>query len=258
MLDIILRRPLSASPQLGHTAAVVRVLSSKLASPGIREKKRIHFNEQVEQCISLEMGGDDDEDSDPYAPSDYDETDSDNSAVMIAKTDSKGKLPLIFTRRRATPQEILSGDCKMIAILPSTTLRYREHTNGCKSAPSPPPGTLRPPKPSSQILLWNELEESDLEEDDADMGLQFPSAFANRNGSVAITQERLQNLPTSALPSSLNGDPPGIPLRMFMGSEEVKDKVVSKGLFDKVANAASTAKDIAYVIWNFSWRMVVR
>ena len=89
---------------------------------GIREKKRIHFNEQVEQFISLEMGGDDDEDSDSYAPSDYDETDLDDGSVMIAKPDSEEKLPLIFTGRRATPQVIISGDYKTIAILLSTTL----------------------------------------------------------------------------------------------------------------------------------------
>lgn len=201
------------------------------------------------------MGGDDDEDSDPYASSDFDETDSDDRAVMIAKTDSKGKLPLIFTGRRATPQAILSGDCKMIAILPSTTLRYREHTNGYISTPSLPPGTLRPSKPSGQILLRDELGESESEEDNADMGLQFPLAFANRNDSVAVTQSRFQNLPTSAPSSSLNGDPPGIPLRMFMGSEEAKDNVVPKGLFEKAANTASIAKD---VIWNFSWRRAIR
>jgi hypothetical protein len=258
MLDIILQRPHSVSPQLGHTAAVVRVLPSKLTSSGIREKKRIHFNEQVEQFISLEMGGDDDEDSDPYAPSDYDETDSDDGAVMMAKTNSKGNSPLICNGRRVTPQAILSGDCKTIAILPSTTLRFGEHTNGCKSTPPLPPGTLRPSKPSSQIFLREELGESDLEEADAVMGPQFSSAFANRKDSIAVTQERLQNLPRSAPSSSLNGDPPGIPLRMFMGSEEVKDKVVSKGLFEKVVNTASTAKDIAYVIWDFSWRTVIR
>jgi hypothetical protein len=256
MSEIILRRSLSASLLLKQAAVAVRVLSSGLASPGIGEKKRIHFNEQVEQCIALEMKGDDDEEPDSYVVHDSDDSDSDGGAVMMGRTNSKRKLSLMPSRR-ATPQASFSGDNKTIAMLPSTTLKYGESpetatehgsdfSNSCKLSPSPPQGT---PRPSSPILLGD-----DFEEDDAHADRQPPSAFANRKDSIPVTQEQFQNLHTSRSVLSLNGDPPGTPLCMFMPYEEDEDEVVSESLFEKVVDTINAARDIAYVIRNLGWR----
>jgi hypothetical protein len=249
--EIILQRSLSTSLLLKQAA--VRVLSSGLTSPSIGEKKRIHFNEQVKQCIALEMKGDDDEEPDSYDTHDSDDSDSDDGAVMMMRTNSKRKLPLTSSKR-VTPQVSFSGDNKTIAMLPSTTLKYREspetvmeHNSGfwhsCKLYPS------LPPRPSSPILLGDSFEE-----DDAHMDWQPPSAFANLRDSIAVTQEQLQNLHTSRPFPSLNGDPLGTPLCMFMPYEEDEDEVVLESLFEKVVDTINAAKDITYVIWNLGWR----
>jgi hypothetical protein len=255
MSEIILQRSLSASSLLKQAVVAVRVLSSGLASPDIGEEKHIHFNEQVEQCISLETKGDDEE-PDSCAIHDYDDSDLDDGAAMMTQTNSKRKLPLMSSRR-ATPQASFSGDSKTIAMLPSTTLKYRESPetamehdsgfwNSCKLSPSPLQGTSRPPSP---ILLRD-----DFEEDNAHIDRQPPSAFANRKDTVAVTNEQFQDSHTSRSFSSLNGDPPRTPLCMFMPYEEGEDEVVSEGLFEKAVDMINAAKDIAYVIRNASWR----
>lgn len=96
-----------------------------------------------------------------------------------------------------------------------------------------------------------------LGDDGADMDWQPPSAFTNRKDSMAVSQERLQNLHTTRLSSCLNGDPSDMrrtPSGMFLPYEEDEDDVVTEGLFGKVVDAVNTAKDIAYVIWNVGWR----
>lgn len=239
------------------------ISSSGLASPGTGEKKHIHFNEQVEQCIALDMKGDDDEEPDSYAIHDYD-SDSDDGAIMMKRSNSKRRLPPLHSKR-TTPRQSFTAESKTIAMLPSTTLKYRADTpeppetamkhsngiwNGTKLSPSPSQETLRPSKPSTRMLL------GDDEEDD-DMDWQPTSAFANRKDSVSVTQERFQSLHTSGSSSSLTGEPSGMrrtPSGMFMPYEEDEDDVVSEGLFGKVVDTVNTAKDIAHVIWNVGWR----
>ncbi|KAG4427491.1 hypothetical protein IFR05_017026 [Cadophora sp. M221] len=246
-----------------NTSMLSSISSSGLASPGTGEKKHIHFNEQVEQCIALDMKGDDDEEPDSYAIHDYD-SDSDDGAIMMKRSNSKRRLPPLHSKR-TTPRQSFTAESKTIAMLPSTTLKYRADTpeppetamkhsngiwNGTKLSPSPSQETLRPSKPSTRLLL------GDDEEDD-DMDWQPTSAFANRKDSVSVTQERFQSLQTSGSSSSLTGEPSGMrrtPSGMFMPYEEDEDDVVSEGLFGKVVDTVNTAKDIAHVIWNVGWR----
>ncbi|PVH72609.1 hypothetical protein DL98DRAFT_609942 [Cadophora sp. DSE1049] len=216
------------------------VSPSGLASPSTGEEKHIHFNEQVEQYIALEIEGDEDEEPDSYAIHDSDDSDSDDGAIMMMRTDPKWKLPLMSSRK-ATPRASFSAGSKSIEMLPSTTLNDREDSksfwNSGKLSPSPSQETLR----------------DGLGDDDADMDWQPPSAFANPKDGMAVTQERLQNLHTSRLSSCLNGDPLGMrrtPSGMFMPDEEDEDDMVTEGLFGKLVDMVNTAKDIAYVIWN--------
>ncbi len=253
-----------------HPSYLSSISSSGYASPGNGEKKHIHFNEQVEQCIALEMKGDEEEE--PYPINDDYDSDSDDGAIMMKRSNSKRKLPPLHSKR-ATPRASFSAESKTIAMLPSTTLKYRADTpeppetamkhsngfwNGSKLSPSPSQETLRPSKPSTRMLL------GDDEEDDEDMDWQPPSAFANRKDSVSVTQERFQTLNTSGSSSSLSGagspsggEPSGMrrtPSGMFMPCEEDEDDAVSEGLFGKVVDTVNTAKDIAHVIWNVGWR----
>lgn len=247
-----------------NTSMLSSITSSGLASPGTGEKKHIHFNEQVEQCIALEMKGDEDEEHDSYAIHNYDDSDSDDGGIMMKRSNSKRKLPPLHSKK-PTPRQSFSAESKTIAMLPSTTLKYRADTpeppetamkhssgiwNGSKLSPSPSQETLRPSKPSSRMLLGDD-------EDDDDLDWQPPSAFANRKDSVSVTQDRFQSLQTSGSSSSLTGEPVGMrrtPSGMFMPYEEDEDDVVSEGLFGKVVDTVNTAKDIAHVIWNVGWR----
>ncbi len=247
-----------------NTSMLSSITSSGLASPGTGEKKHIHFNEQVEQCIALEMKGDEDEEHNSYAVHNYDDSDSDDGGIMMKRSNSKRKLPPLHSKK-STPRQSFSTESKTIAMLPSTTLKYRADTpeppetamkhssgiwNGSKLSPSPSQETLRPSKPSTRMLLGDD-------EDDDDLDWQPPSAFANRKDSVSVTQDRFQSLQTSGSSSSLTGEPAGMrrtPSGMFMPYEEDEDDVVSEGLFGKVVDTVNTAKDIAHVIWNVGWR----
>ncbi|PVH67782.1 hypothetical protein DL98DRAFT_637214 [Cadophora sp. DSE1049] len=238
-----------------HPSLLPSVLPSGLASPSTGEEKHIHFNEQVEQYIALEVKGDEDEEPDSYAIHDSDDSDSDDGAITMRRADPKWKLPLMSSRK-ATPRASFSAGSKAIEMLPSTTLKDREDT-------SEPPETAV--KHSNSFWNSGKLSPSPSQEtlrdasgdDDADMDWQPPSVFANRNDNMAVTPERLQNRHTSRLSSCLNGDPSGMRRTlsgMFMPYEEDEDDVVTEGLFGKVVDTVNTAKDIAYVIWNVGWR----
>jgi hypothetical protein len=257
--------PISFSARRGSRdgpSMLSSISSSGIASPGSNDRKHIHFNEQVEQCIALDMKGDDDDEPEPRSLYD-DDSDSDDGAIMMKRSDSHRKLPPLH--RSTTPRPSLSTDNKTIAMLPSTTLKYREDTpeppetamkhssviwNGGKLSPSPSQETLRPSKPSTRILLGDDDEDDDLD-------WQPQNSFMNRKDSMSVTQDRLNNIQGSGSSSSLNGEPSGMrrtPSGMFMPYEEDEDDVVSEGLFGKVVDTVNTAKDIAHVIWNVGWR----
>jgi hypothetical protein len=241
------------------------ISSSGLASPGAGEKKHIHFNEQVEQCIALEMKGDEDDDHDSYPVHEYDDSDSDDGGIMMKRSNSKRRYPPLH-KNRSTARPNFSAESKTIAMLPSTTLKYRadtpdppetamKHSNGIwlgsKLSQSPSQETLRPSKPSSRILL------GDDEDEDADMDWQPANTFSSRKDGMDATQEHFQGLHPSSSSSSLNAEPSGMrrtPSGMFMPYEEDEDDAVSEGLFGKVVDTVNTAKDIAHVIWNVGWR----
>ncbi|KAH8674676.1 hypothetical protein BGZ60DRAFT_372780 [Tricladium varicosporioides] len=257
--------PFSSIRISGENTNTLSSITSSGLSSRAGEKKHIHFNEQVEQCIALEIKGDDDDEPDAYAIHDYEDSDSDDGGIMMKRSNSKRKLPPLHSKR-TTPRPSFTSENKTIAMLPSTTLKYREDTpepqetamkhsngfwNGSKLSPSPSQETLRPSKPSSRMLL------GDDEDDDEDLDWQPPNAFANRKDSIPATQERFANLHKSGSSSSLTGEPSGMrrtPSGMFMPYEEDEDDAVSEGLFGKVVDTVNTAKDIAHVIWNVGWR----
>lgn len=202
----------SETPSLLHS-----VLSSGFEPTGTGEEKHIHFNEQVEQCIALEMTDDEDEEIGSYTTSD--DRDSDDGAIMIK---SKSKLPSTG-RRQALPRTSFGADSKTIVTLPSTTLKYREdeprspetsvkHSNGWWNGREL--STVPPPNPLS---LSTRISIESWEDGGTDMDWQ---------------------------PPSLNGDASDI----FIPYEDEED-TVSEGLFRKVVDVVNTAKDIAYLIW---------
>jgi hypothetical protein len=157
------------------------VVSSGLASLGTGQGKHIHFNELVEQCISLEMKGGEDKEPDPYAIQNYDSSDSDHGAIMMKRTYSKWGLPLISSRQGKPANS--SADSKTIAVLPSTTLKC-----GGKALP-----------PLETAVKHNNG--------------QLLSVITSFKESMIVTRERLQNLHTSGSSSSLNSCLSGMPTK---------------------------------------------
>jgi hypothetical protein len=82
-------REVGRSAGLATSDCVTFPSFSRLAYPSTEEEKHIRFDSQVKQCIALEMKSDGDEESDSYAIQDYDNSDSDDEAVMIDKSNPK-------------------------------------------------------------------------------------------------------------------------------------------------------------------------
>ncbi|KAI9824216.1 MAG: hypothetical protein M1832_002023 [Thelocarpon impressellum] len=238
------------------TSALPSASSSGLQTPSTGEKRHIHFNDKVEQCIAVDVkDGDDDDDDDGHYPAidDGDDQSSDDGVVMMKRSSSKARLS-----KRSTPRNSFSGDGKTIAMLPSTTLKYREDalddaaSEGgrlgrswtSRLSPSPSQETLRPSKPSANFLI-------DDEDDDEDMSWEPSRAFAARPGSHLDPREPLADAPRHG---EHGGGLRRTPSGMFMPYEEDEDDVVAAGLFGRVVDTVNTAKDIAHVIWNVGWR----
>lgn len=98
---------------------------SIFASPRAAEEKHLQFDEQVKQCIALEMKGDEDEGLDSYNNLDDNDSNLDDRAGIMRRTHSKRGLPFALSR-----QSIPAGACCAksitIAMLPSATLKNRE------------------------------------------------------------------------------------------------------------------------------------
>ncbi|KAL2819874.1 hypothetical protein BDW59DRAFT_151232 [Aspergillus cavernicola] len=210
---------------------------SGAGSPG--ERRHIHFNKEVLQCIAveakeeeewLEFGG---------------ESSWDDSYVV------KPALPSGIT----TPRGSFNGDNnKTIAPLPSTTLKYRGDT------PEPqPPSTLSRwswaryfSGPSSYSSLVETLRQSQ------------PSSSATASGVGEIASDFDWNSPQDADESSRSwfvdsaeDDEAAQNFYLaslgFMPSEdETPSNTVV--LIDRMMDTVNTAKDIAHVIWNVGWR----
>jgi hypothetical protein len=158
------------------------VFSSGLASLGTGEEKHIHFNERVQQYISLEMNGVGDEEPDSYGSHDYDDSDSGDGVIIMKRTNSQWRLPLISMIQGAHWAST-SADSKTIAMLPPTTLKCGE-----KALP-----------PLEIAVMHNNG--------------QPVSAVASSKESVAVTRDRLQNLHIPGSSSSLNSCLSGMPTK---------------------------------------------
>ncbi|CAK7232790.1 protein phosphatase regulator [Sporothrix bragantina] len=158
----------------GPSSMLPSTSSSGIVSPST-ERRHIHFNEQVEQCIAVEIKGDDDDDSTMAARYNYD-SDSDDGAIMMKRTTSKPRMQ----RRRSSHAH--PNESKTIAMLPSTTLKYREDTPDLPGtgstgsamkhsyrspilSPSSSQETLRPSKTSGKFFHEDDDDEDEDEEE---------------------------------------------------------------------------------------------
>ncbi|KAJ3516734.1 hypothetical protein NM208_g14803 [Fusarium decemcellulare] len=241
--------PFSSRRLSGDSSSVApSTESSGITSPN-SERKHIHFNEQVEQCIAVEAKGDDEEedvDTDRYG----DDSDSDGG-VMMKRMRSK-KRPL--SRRKTLKASSAEG--KTIAMLPSTTLKYREdtpepretamkHSRSPLMSPSSSQETLRPAKQSGKFFFGEEDDDDNLDDALLSPGWSSPPPEAVNGG-----------LHRSISSGSLCEEPAGMrrtPSGMFMPYEE-GEAASADGIFGRVIDTVNTARDIAHVIWNVGWR----
>lgn len=223
--------------------------SSGITSPSA-ERKHIHFNEHVEQCIAVDVKGDDDDDMDFDRFGD----DSDSSdGVMMKRMRSKKRVPSKRRSKRAA-----SADGKIIAMLPSTTLKEdtpepketaMKHSTGPSRgsllSPSSSQETLRPAKQSNRFYFGEE--DDDMEDTILGPDSEWRSASTEQYGS---------GVDRSGSTGSLFDEPAGMrrtPSGMFMPYEE-DEAPAGEGIFGRVIDTVNTARDIAHVIWNVGWR----
>jgi len=228
----------------GQSSVVASTESSGITSPSV-ERKHIHFNEQVEQCIALEVKGEDEDD----VELDRQDDESDSDGVMMKRTRSK-KSAALFKKKRSQ-KRAASSEGKTIAMLPSTTLKYREdspeletamkHSRSPHISPSSSQETLRPS--AGRFFIGDDDDTTD--------------AFCDPNAGWGSPPPELSSgLHRSASSGSLTDEPEGMrrtPSGMFMPYEEGQG-ANGEGIFGRVIDTVNTARDIAHVIWNVGWR----
>lgn len=221
-LDQLHHRTGSSTYSLGGT--LTSSSSSGMTSPS--ERRHIHFNNEVVQCIAVEAKSYEDE-----WPATFDES-SDDGVVMMRH------IPDVDPIGSRTPRNSFSGEGKTIAPLPSTTLKYRGDVEpqpnilgswSSTLSPTPSVETLRPsePEPQANFLL-----------DDEDPNMDFTGNYPDRDRPWF--EDPAPNRPLQLTESG-----------MFMPEG---DESSSSTILDRVVDTVNTARDIAHVIWNVGWR----
>jgi hypothetical protein len=220
--------------------------SRRVASPGPKEQKSIRFNEQVEQCIAVEMEGDSDDDElDPLNINDFEQSDIESGGFVMKTPNSVAKSLPDHEYTTNAPESNEKG--KAIAIIPPTALKHmHDHNsswNTSKLSPSSSHEILRPLKPSIRMLLHDDDDDDD---DDESYYVDWkpPNSAINRRDSSSAMQEHFETLTSESSPD-LTGEPPG----MFMPHEKDDEDLVSERLFGKVDRVINTTRDMACRFW---------
>lgn len=162
---------LSLAPMSCQNSLVLSSDTSGFTSPN-PEKKHIHFNEHVEQCIAVDIKGEDEYDSLAHV---YDESDSDGGIIM--KTTTRKRRNAIRKPKKSALKNAVA-EPKTIASLPSTTLKDRDDSlepqgtavkHSWRSpilSPSSSQETLRPSKNTPNFYV-----SSDSSDDESENGV---------------------------------------------------------------------------------------
>ncbi|KAH6667451.1 hypothetical protein B0J14DRAFT_619996 [Halenospora varia] len=215
------------------------VASSGEQSPATNEMKHIHFSDKVEQWIAVDFvdGGDDEDGIGSCAIDDDDDDDSSSDdGFLMMKGSSRPKA--LNRSSRSNPQTSFGAESSTIAILPSTTLNYREDAPKL-TKPTTKQGGGRPllslSQETSKVLGLSTKILLNNYDQNADVSWKLSSVFANHKDSSSTSHDTLQ----------LNAS------RENNRGEAHDD--LRPTLFGQVVDAVNTAKDIAYVIWNVGW-----
>ncbi|KAL8947901.1 MAG: hypothetical protein Q9222_005863 [Ikaeria aurantiellina] len=214
-------------------------------------KRHIHFNDKVEQCIAI---NDDGHQRCKYGKAVYDNSDSEEDLLMMKPVPNKSN-----RSNPGTPRNSFSSEGKTIAMLPSTTLKYRGDTpdpikqkekqydgpwhRNAKIPPSPSQETIKALGSSSNFLV-----------DDADEEINMSwQPSATRRNSILIQRPQKSDLEEEEDDFEQGNGLRRTPSGMFMPYSD-EDDFTNSGFLGKVINIVNTAKDIAHVIWNVGWR----
>ena len=242
----------------GNTCSTRSTSSSGVETPAA-ERKHIHFDEQVQQCIAVEIKGDEDEEDElEHARWAYGgDSDSDDDAIMMKPTRSTKK-PIMRRKTQSNP----NTESKTIAMLPSTTLKYRvdppvptetamKHSRstqgGSLLSPSTSQETLRPSRPSGSLHYDEDDEEALVLDEELSTPMSSPvdptpqfqkfSQGPASQGGSATDSDGLRRTDSGMLMPVEESSPQNYP-----------------GLVGRVVETVNTARDIVHVIWNVGWR----
>ncbi|KAI1105254.1 hypothetical protein F4804DRAFT_350999 [Jackrogersella minutella] len=240
-----------------NTSLLPSRATSGLVSPS-SDRKHIHFDEQVKQCIAVDVKGDEEEEEVDHSRWRFDDdSDSDDGAIMMKRTKTSKK-PVI-PRRRSPPST--PSESKTIAMLPSTTLKYREDSPNPETAMKHSTGNLRSPilSPSSsqETLRPSKLSGSFFVGDHDGNELDEETNSTPMSSPVDSTSPFKQSSSQRSIPTNnLVSEPAGMRRTesgMFMPFED-GDVHPNEGIIGRVIDTVNTARDIAHVIWNVGWR----
>jgi len=234
-----------------HTSLFPSAVSSGLISPNAG--KHIHFNEQVSQCIAVEVKGDDEDDEGGVGKYPFD-SDSDDDAIMMKRTVSKKRRPILKRSKSSGP---CVGDSRTIAMLPSTTLKYRDdtpeptesamkHSTSYRSptmSPSSSQETLRPAKKSGKLFIV--VDDDDDDDDSADekhSAIDWRSPAQPSEGGLGIRRTSSSNS-LATEPSGMRRTASG----MFMPfDDESESTAAPDGIIGRVIDTKEAAVSNAH------------
>ncbi|KAJ4037456.1 protein phosphatase regulator [Fusarium oxysporum] len=237
--------------QLNSASSSVTLVteSSGTISPN-GERKRTHFNEQVEQCIAVEVEGIHNDDNDPDTGRYGDDSDPDDGVMVKCR---KTRTWPLF--ERDTPESKLA-EGKTIAMLPSTTIKNWEdypEQGGTASKhsrspfmPSSSEDNHRPAK-QTQIFVVEERDQDSVDDARLSPCKSWPPSPAENTTS---------GIPSWLSSNSLCEEPVGMritPSGMLMPYEE-EEIPSADGILGRIIDTVKTARDIAHVIWTLGWK----
>ncbi|KAF5860494.1 hypothetical protein ETB97_001444 [Aspergillus alliaceus] len=215
--------------------------SSGTGSPS--EKRHIHFNNEVVQCIAVEAKDDEDDD---WPPTMQDDSSSEDGIVMMRQ----GSWPASTSDRSTTPRSSFSSDNKTIAPLPSTTLKYRGDT------PEPPADSIlnRWSGYFSSYSSSPSVETTHTSDPAANFFLDGADNDLDFNWEPTQREHDMEN---RSRPWFVNPEDDAELDRHYLSSSGVSYddvEIANTSIFDRVVDTVNTARDIAHVIWNVGWR----
>ncbi|PNP78049.1 hypothetical protein FNYG_08775 [Fusarium nygamai] len=214
------------------------------------ERKRTHFNEQVEQCIAVEVEGIHNDDNEPGTGRYGDDSDPDDGVMVKCR---KTRTWPLF--ERDTPESRLV-EGKTIAMLPSTTIKSWEDYPGqvgTASKHSRGPAMLSSsednhgPDKQTQLFVVEERDQDSLDDVRLSPCESWPPSPAENTTS---------GLPSWLSSKSLCEEPVGMritPSGMLMPYEE-EEIPSADGILGRIIDTVNTARDIAHVIWTVGWK----